>query len=140
MHIFWEKGYEATSIRDIVEKTGVNQFGIYSLYGDKQGLFLAVLDRYRDNIVSDVFGIVERPDASIGAIRAYFMALVERHTVILPALGCLMVNSIAECGMENVEIYQRTRAHTDRLRTGFTKALVNARRNGEIRPDLNIDE
>lgn len=39
MHIFWEKGYEATSIRDIVEKTGVNQFSIYNVYGDKQGLF-----------------------------------------------------------------------------------------------------
>jgi len=140
MHLFWEKGYEATSIRDIVEETGVNQFGIYSLYGDKQGLFLAVLDHYRDNIVSEVFGIVERPEASVRAIRDYFMALVERHTVILPALGCLMVNSIAECGMENAEIYQRTKAHTDRLRTGFMKALANALRNGEIRPDLNIDE
>jgi hypothetical protein len=42
--------------------------------------------------------------------------------------------------MENAEIYQRTRAHVDRLRTGFTKALTNARRNGEIRPELNIDE
>lgn len=83
---------------------------------------------------------MERPEASVRAIREYFLAVVERHTVILPALGCLMANSIAECGMDNAEICQRTKAHVDRLRTGFTKALMNARRNGEFRPDLNIDE
>ncbi|MBA3869243.1 MAG: TetR/AcrR family transcriptional regulator [Anaerolineae bacterium] len=139
MRIFWEKGYAATSIRDIVKKTGVNQFGIYNVYGDKHGLFLAVLDRYRDKIITEVFAIVEHPDASLESIRQYFHALIEHNSMTVPALGCLMANSMAEFGTEDPEIYQRTSAHAERLRIGFTKALTNAYRNGELRPGLSIE-
>lgn len=139
MFIFWEKGYAATSMRDIVEKTGVNQFGIYSIYGDKHGLFLAVLDRYRDKIISEVFAIVERPEASLAAIRQYFQALIDHNSMTVPALGCLMANSMAEFGTENAEVHQRTSAHAERLRAGFTIALTNAQRQGEVRPDLSIE-
>jgi TetR/AcrR family transcriptional repressor of nem operon len=140
MHLFWEKGYEATSIRDIVERTGVNQFGIYSLYGDKHGLFLAVLDRYRDQIVGRVFGIVEHPDASLSEIRQYFETLVAYHAIIMPALGCLMANTMAESAAGDAAIRARTRRHFDRQRSGLIRALTNAERNGEILADLDIAE
>ena len=138
MRLFWEKGYEATSIRDIVERTGVNQFGIYSLYGDKHELFLAVLDRYRDKIVGNVFGIVERPDAALQAIRQYFETLVACHALIMPALGCLMANTMAESAAGDEAIRERTQRHFERQRTGLSHALTAARRNGEIRADLDI--
>lgn len=51
--------------------------GIYSLYGGKKELFLAVLDRYRDQIVGSVFGMVGRPGASVGAMRDYFETLIQ---------------------------------------------------------------
>jgi TetR/AcrR family transcriptional repressor of nem operon len=136
--LFWEKGYEATSIRDIVERTGVNQFGIYQLYGDKQGLFLAVLDRYRDTIVEGVFGIVERPDASLAEIRAYFGQLVHHHSVTMPAMGCLMASSMAEHAADNAGIRERVGGHFERLRSGFIRALETARSRGEVRADLDI--
>jgi TetR/AcrR family transcriptional repressor of nem operon len=138
MLLFWEKGYEATSMRDIVERTGVNQFGIYSLYGGKQDLFLAVLDRYRDQIVSSVFGIVERPGASLGAIRAYFETLIQAHSITFPAMGCLMATTMAESFAGSESIRECVQGHFDRLRAGFTRALQTACRNGEIQGDLDI--
>jgi TetR/AcrR family transcriptional regulator, transcriptional repressor for nem operon len=138
MWLFWQKGYEGTSLRDIVEHSGVNQFGIYQLYTDKHGLFLAVLDRYRDHIVSSVFGVVEQPEASLEAIHAYFQALVQAHSIIMPALGCLMANTIAEGAERDEEVRQRTRQHIERLRVGLSQALANACRTGELSPDLDI--
>jgi TetR/AcrR family transcriptional repressor of nem operon len=138
LRLFWEKGYEATSIRDVVERTGVNQFGIYQLYGDKQGLFLAVLDRYRDTIVEAIFGIVERPGASLAEIRAYFNSLVEHHSVTMPAMGCLMASSMAEHAADDAGIRERVARHFERLRSGFIRALETARRRGEVRADLDI--
>ena len=140
MLVFWEKGYEATSIRDIVARSGVNQFGIYSLYGDKTGLFLAVLDRYRDTIVEGVFGVVERPDAGLEAIRNYFANLIEAHSVTFRAMGCLMTNSIADGAADDAAIRERTRLHFERLRTGFARALENARRGGSVRADVDSAE
>lgn len=138
MLVFWERGYEATSIRDIVARSRVNQFSIYSLYGDKTGLFLAVLDRYRDVIVEGVFGVVEKPDAGLEAIRAYFANLIEAHSVTFRAMGCLMTNSMADGAADDSAIRERTRLHFERLRVGFTRALENARRNGEIRGSVDV--
>jgi TetR/AcrR family transcriptional repressor of nem operon len=138
LRLFWEKGYEATSIRDVVEHTGVNQFGIYSLYGDKKGLFLAVLDRYREQIVGSVFGVVERPGASVGAIREYFETLIQAHSVLFPALGCLMATTMAESCVGDETIRERVLGHLDRLRAGFTRALETARSAGEVRQDIAI--
>jgi TetR/AcrR family transcriptional repressor of nem operon len=140
LRLFWEKGYEATSMRDIVERTGVNQFGIYSLYGGKKELFLAVLDRYRDQIVGSVFGIVERPGASVGAIREYFETLIQAHSIMFPAMGCLMATTMAESFAGDETIRQRVEGHFERLRTGLTRALETARRNGEVRDDLPISQ
>ncbi|MDJ0896698.1 MAG: helix-turn-helix domain-containing protein, partial [Alphaproteobacteria bacterium] len=41
MHQFWAKGYHDTSIRDLVERTGVNYYGLYGEFESKRGLFLA---------------------------------------------------------------------------------------------------
>src|SRR5579872_3729597 len=139
MVMFWEKGYEATSIRDIVERSGVNQFGIYNLYKDKHELFLAVLDRYRDRVVSQVFGIIEQPDASLPAIEQYFETLVEHHTTTMRAMGCLMANVMAERASENDDVTGRTKQHLDRQLAGFTKALKNAKEKGEIKKDIDIE-
>ncbi len=138
MRIFWEKGYEATSIRDIVERSGVNQFGIYSLYGDKHGLFLAVLDKYRDDVVTAVLGVVEQPDASLPAIREYFGLLARYHSTDMRALGCLMTNSMAALAAEDADVHQRTKTHMERQRTAFVNALTRAKELGEVHSDLDI--
>jgi TetR/AcrR family transcriptional repressor of nem operon len=140
LRLFWEKGYEATSMRDIVERTGVNQFGIYSLYDGKKELFLAVLDRYRDQIVGSVFGIVERPGASVRAIRDYFETLIQAHSILFPAMGCLMATTMAESFAGEESIRKRVEGHFERLRTGFMRALETARRAGEVRDDLAIPQ
>lgn len=140
LRLFWEKGYEATSVRDLVERTGVNQFGIYSLYGGKKELFLAVLDRYRDQIVGQVFGIVERPGASVDAIREYFENLIQAHSVLFPALGCLMATTMAESCAGEESVRTRVLGHFERLRAGFTRALETARRNHEVRDDIDIPQ
>lgn len=44
--LFLERGYEATSIRDLVEVMGISSSSMYEVFGDKRGVFLAALDRY----------------------------------------------------------------------------------------------
>ena len=50
MAVFWRNGYQATSIQDLVEATGINRGSLYTTFGDKRGLFLAVLDHYAERI------------------------------------------------------------------------------------------
>jgi len=46
LHAFWARGFEATSISDLVDVTGVNRASLYAGFGDKRGLFLGCLQRY----------------------------------------------------------------------------------------------
>ena len=46
MAVFWRRGYEGTSVRDLVEHMGINRGSLYDTFGDKRTLFLAAVDRY----------------------------------------------------------------------------------------------
>ena len=46
--LFWRQGYEATSMADIVEASGLNKSSLYNTFGSKQELFATILDRYVD--------------------------------------------------------------------------------------------
>ncbi len=50
MAVFWERGYEATSIQDLLEATGINRGSLYATFGNKQQLFLVVLDHYAEKV------------------------------------------------------------------------------------------
>jgi len=48
LHAFWRKGYEATTLSDLLEATGLARQSLYNTFGDKRALFLASLRRYAD--------------------------------------------------------------------------------------------
>ncbi|GHK63477.1 hypothetical protein ECZU11_00270 [Escherichia coli] len=52
MKLFWQHGYEATSLADLVEATGAKAPTLYAEFTNKEGLFRAVLDRYIDRFAA----------------------------------------------------------------------------------------
>ena len=65
MAAFWTRGYEATSIDDLVEATGINRGSLYGTFGDKRRLFLMALDRYWDTVVNAMMEELSDPDLSL---------------------------------------------------------------------------
>ncbi|MGD9921955.1 MAG: TetR/AcrR family transcriptional regulator, partial [Pseudorhodoplanes sp.] len=49
MRAFWDRGYEATSLQDLVDHTGINRGSLYATFGDKHALFIAALRRYDES-------------------------------------------------------------------------------------------
>ena len=62
MEVFWTRGYESTSIDDLVEATGINRGSLYNAFGDKQGLFLAAIDRYWTTFADDMVAALSDRD------------------------------------------------------------------------------
>jgi len=60
--VFWQSGYQATSIQDLVDATGVNRGSLYATFGDKCGLFIAVLDYYAEQIARPTMNELDDPD------------------------------------------------------------------------------
>jgi len=138
MNVFWEKGFEATSVQDIVDRTGVNRSSLYASYRDKQGLFLAALDRYRDRVVTAMLCDLERPDSGLAEIRGYFERVLEGARGLPAHPGCLMTNSAVEATPRDRAASSRVREHMRRLERAFTAALERSRVRGELRSEVEV--
>lgn len=135
MEVFWEKGYDSASLRELEGRMGINRFSIYSTFESKHALFLRALDRYRDRVVTDWVRPLEQSDEGVGAIRAYLEGLVELAASGEAWHGCLMTNSTVELGSDDTESAERLRAHLRRLENAFYSALLRARERGEVGTD-----
>ncbi|MDD2767444.1 MAG: TetR/AcrR family transcriptional regulator [Methylococcus sp.] len=132
MRVFWAKGYFGTSVEDLVAATGVSRYGLYGEFGDKNGLFLAALQRYRTDIAGPLLDIVGQPDASLGALRALFAMLAEFARQPGGKLGCLVFNSVNEVGLHDEATAGKILEIREQLSQGILRALTNAAAKGEL--------
>lgn len=131
MQLFWEKGYEATSVQDLVERMEINRFSLYSTFGSKHDLFLKALDRYRDRVVSEALRAMEDTDGGLALIRRYFQATLKFVSSKQGWHGCLMTNSAVELP-HDLEAGAKVQAHLKRLEDAFYRQLRHAQRTGEL--------
>jgi TetR/AcrR family transcriptional regulator, transcriptional repressor for nem operon len=96
MTLFWTRGYEATSIQELVEATGVNRGSIYDTFGDKRGVFLAVVDYYLETVGKSLAEELADPDPR-RAIQRMFDSIIRRTSDPRFPRGCLITNSALEC-------------------------------------------
>ena len=95
--VFWKRGYEATSVQDLVDALGVNRASLYGTFGDKAGLFSAVLDRYGEQVNGAIARELAPPASGAEAIRGWFRALIRMATRPAGPRGCLVIGSLSGC-------------------------------------------
>jgi TetR/AcrR family transcriptional repressor of nem operon len=97
MRVFWERGYEATSIQDLVDALGVNRASLYATFGDKAQLFEAALKTYAEEVAATVGAHLRPPHAGKEAVAAYLHALIAQVTEPGAPGGCLLLNTAMTC-------------------------------------------
>jgi AcrR family transcriptional regulator len=104
--VFWSRGYEASSIQDLVDATEVNRGSLYGTFGDKEGLFLAVIDYYLETVATPMMAELSNPDPR-AAIEGMFAALIRRNSDPKFPRGCLITNTSLECPISGDTIARR---------------------------------
>lgn len=137
MHLFWAKGYYDTSIRDLVAATGVNYYGLYNVFDDKRGLFLAALDCYRDTATKQILAELEEASSPLRGIQRAFDRAYDLVKPQNGHAGCFMCNTAIELAPHDDEAAQKVQAHLKQLRLGFQAALENAQEAGELSRDAD---
>ena len=130
--LFWSKGYFDTSIRDLIDETGVNYYGLYSTFQDKRGLFLQALDLYQESVTRAALRELRKPGSKVRAIRRAFDFLLARMETEEGARGCLMANTAVELAPHDPEVAARVQRHMGLLRSRFREALKDAQTEGEV--------
>lgn len=138
LETFWSQGFEATSIQDLVERMGINRGSLYDTFGDKQSLFLAALERYERVVTRKLLDVLEGPGSGKEAIRMFFLTKIRYAMAPDRPQGCLMTNSAVERSLHDRETAARVAASLSRVEEAFYKALLRARRTGEIGERHNL--
>lgn len=131
MALFWRRGYEATSIRDLVAATGINRGSIYATFGDKKGLFLAVLDHYGETIAKPLIAQLCDPNPR-RAIERMFESIIERTSNPRFPRGCLNTNTSLECPGSGDEITRKIAEGLGRQESAIYGVLRRAQAEGAL--------
>ncbi|MBB6672953.1 TetR/AcrR family transcriptional regulator [Cohnella nanjingensis] len=137
MQLFWEKGYEATSLSDLTSRMGIQRPSIYSAYGDKKALFEAALRRYSNVHAAQVRGKLQHQSSAKEAFRAFFEDLVAEEYQASPNRGCFCINTMVELAPHDEKFEVLTREHQMYLSVLFQETIEQGIRSGELAANTN---
>lgn len=106
MELFWQQGYEKTSMSDLVEHMGIHRKSLYDTFGDKHALYIKVIDRYAEYSTAILTAEALRANTAYQAIQNIFDYIIEGNED--KHLGCLFVNAATEVGPWDKEVEEKT--------------------------------
>jgi AcrR family transcriptional regulator len=136
MRVFWEKGYEGSTLADLTEAMGINRSSMYATFGDKEALFRLAINRYAEGPAAYVRGALEQPTVR-AVVEALLRGALELLTDPSHPRGCLSVQGALACGshaepMKQAMIEWRRQGESD-----IHKRLHRARREGDLAKDVD---
>lgn len=93
MEIFWDKGFEGTSMVDLTAGMGIGAPSLYAAFGSKEALFRAAVALYVSADGSDIWGAIAKADTAYAAIESFLMATARLFSRPGKPSGCLVVLS-----------------------------------------------
>ena len=126
LRVFWQKGYEGTSLTDLTEAMGITRPSLYAAFGNKESLFRKALDLYEREKLAYIGQALEQPTARKVAEFMLRGAVENATGGDGGPHGCLRVTAAASCGegAESIrcEIMERTKAGKNSLVARFQRA------------------
>ncbi len=132
MHAFWARGYEATSISDLVDCMGVNRGSLYATFGDKRSLFIRVLRHYGALHLHDWVAALTHAHGPRGGILAAFEEAIATAIEGGSRKGCLLVNTALELSPHDQEISEIVKECLIEMETFFHDMIRQGQAQGEI--------
>jgi TetR/AcrR family transcriptional regulator, transcriptional repressor for nem operon len=138
MVLFWQNGYEKTSMQDLVDHMNIHRRSIYDTFGDKQTLFLSALQLFEE-ITQKKMEQRTKPFCSAKlAIRGLF------EMAVLPIEGkppgCFIVNTAVELTLHNQEIADMISKNFNKTESFIYELLLQGQKNGEISNQQDIEK
>ncbi|MFF7639035.1 TetR family transcriptional regulator [Streptomyces canus] len=136
LELFWQRGYEATSMSDLVAHLGIGRASIYATFGSKHELYLRALERYDRAGLPPIVRELSQPGPALPAVRA----VVRRYATEaaddqLRRNGCMVTNAATELAPHDPAAARHVERNWDQLETVLHSALVRAQAQGELPPD-----
>jgi TetR/AcrR family transcriptional repressor of nem operon len=132
---FWNRGFVATSVRDLGDHMGIGSASLYNAFGDKRALFAKALERYLDSSVRERIARLEQQRRPKDAIKAFFAEVIERSLKDPDRRGCMLVNSALEVAPHDAELGSAIVRYLEEIRSFFERKIAAAKADGSTPGD-----
>lgn len=136
MRAFWAHGYEATSMSDLVEATGINRGSIYAAFTDKRTLFLRALHHYDRVHRESYLERIAARHAPREAILETFAGAAQGTGRDGNPAGCLLVNTALEVSPHDAAVRAVVSACVGQVEAFFFRMIEAAKKDGSVRKSL----
>lgn len=139
MLLFWERGYEGTSMADLTQAMGLNPSSIYAVFGDKHVLFSLAVKRYMESRAQYATKALEEPTLK-RVIRALFSNTVEFLTTPGHPATCMTLAGAMGCGADAAPARELMTEIRKQNEFAVRERLLDARKSGELPKGINVDD
>jgi TetR/AcrR family transcriptional repressor of nem operon len=132
IEIFWHKGYNGTSMQDLVDGLGISRSSLYDTYGDKHTLFIKALESYQKDSSANVCAVVTKPAPAKETLKKLLEMIAagllgdEQHK------GCFMVNAEVEVAPHDEEVNRLVCENDQQVEDAIYQVIKNGQESGEI--------
>jgi len=137
LQLFWKKGYESTSMQELVGVMQVNRASLYQTYGNKYDLYLASLNRYVDTTLAAINQVLEETGPALASLQALFQRLV-MFSLKGGLNGCFINNTAVELGAHDQDLAKKIRDVWRRFEDVFATMVQRGIDNGEIAANTDV--
>ncbi|AVO57187.1 TetR/AcrR family transcriptional regulator [Pseudomonas chlororaphis] len=134
MQVFWQRGYAATSIQDLVEGTGLSRSSLYNAFESKNGLYQQALRRYHQLTQANV-DLLSQSEPAAALVRQLLMRIVEDEMGDPRQRGCLVANATLELAAQDPAVAALVSQNFLRLENALEQLLIRGQQEGTLAPD-----
>jgi len=132
MRLFWQKGYESTSIQDLVETLGINRFSLYNSFGDKKALFIQALELYHKTVLSELLKPLKSEGLGKQKLDDYLAFMQAKLESKSGLLGCFVQNSSLSSVAQHQDVSRVLRDMCGDLSASIESAIQQSINEGDM--------
>ncbi len=132
MKVFWRRGYQATTLAELLDAMRLSKSSFYETFGTKRDLLLTAMRRYAGTGMSGLIAPLLEPDASRPEIEKTLARMVRHARSAEGRRGCLVNNTLGEVAPNDPVVFEATREILEHLERILTAVVARAQKKGEI--------
>ncbi|MEP4195518.1 MAG: TetR family transcriptional regulator [Aliishimia sp.] len=137
MALFWQKGFHATSLKDLEVTLTMKPGSIYAAFTSKENLYLLALERYFEKSRKGFREQVARADTSLGAMANHFRAYAQMAPNDASRKACMLTKTLVDTRTTDPAIAATTRDYLSAMQTEFAAVFTAAQNAGEMAKDAD---
>jgi AcrR family transcriptional regulator len=130
--LYWEKGFHATSMRNLQDVIDMRPGSIYAAFGSKEALFKEALNNYKQSGLMRLAQCREESQTPVTALKLFMRQLIVDTLEGSPSSICMLSKTIAELTNENKDLLDEARKSLIEIEQAIQKLVIEAQEIGEV--------